>query len=354
MSATQSRQIVTVEFGDLTIPGCVIFRSKYDGFDPLSKKRIKAGDLIAYKHKDKLTERQRQTIWPNGQYYNLTVHWPLQAANPTATSFTPSEYQKQIWQSLSETDDHIIIQALAGSGKTATLVWLVQELEKHGLAEEQRCLYMAFGKRDQLDLADRLSGMNVEVLTTHSFGFRVLKKVFGSEIQPKNTHQHCGDIFIRLICDVLGLSYTAKSFKQARDHDDYALRANIIELVGYIKNWALFPHRIKGGYEFDAQQQETIQELIHMYEIEPTEDWKGDYTEWKKAIIKYACEIVCLSIPVDGQQLFEISFDDMLYLPLALDLELPYYDLLLTDESQDFNACQVLLLERLQRVKKPG
>lgn len=348
-----SYKSVIVEANGMKISGCAIFTSKYQGFDPVSKKRIKPGDTIAYKHKDQLTASQRQAIWPNGQCYNLTVLWPQEVdVENTKSSFEPSEYQQDICRALIETDDHIIIEALAGSGKTATLVWLVKELKKRGLDSNKRYLYMAFGKRDQMDLAERLSGFNVDVLTTHSFGFRILKNSWGTEIAPKNSAQFYGDMFLRLLCDNLGLAYTAKNFKKARGTSEYALRSGVIELIGYIKNWALFPQKVKDGYAFNQEQLEEIRQYIYMYEIEPPEEWHGGYEEWQNMLINFASEITCLSIPIEGQELFEIAFDDMLYLPLILNLELPYYDLVFTDESQDFNACQVLLLERLQKVEQ--
>jgi hypothetical protein len=160
-------------------------------------------------------------------------------------------------------------------------------------------------------------------------------------------------MFIRLLCDKQGWDYSAANFKKARQLEEHKLRGGVIELVGYVKNWAHFPQRTADGWAFTAEQQAAIQKYITMYEIEMPEDWKGERSEWEAALVKWACEIVCLSIPVPGQQLVEIAFDDMLYLPLALGLQLPFYDLLFTDESQDFNACQVLLLERLQKVESP-
>ena len=349
------RQTVTVEACGVSIPGCVVFQSKYAGFDPVAKKRIKPGDMIAYKAKDKLSEAQKKAIWPNGKYYNFTVLWPLQVAAANGggkPSFPPSPYQEAIRDTLLETDDHIVMRALAGSGKTATLVWLVYELKDRNLLAGQKVLYMAFGKRDQTDLAQRLHGTGVDVLTTHAFGFRLLKAVYGTEIDVRNSKSFYGDMFIRLICDKEGWAYSAASFKKARQTETHKLRSGVCELIGYIKNWAKFPKRVKDGYAFDAQQKEAIRGYVDMYEIEMPEDWEGDRETWETILVDWACEITCLTIPVPGQSLVEIPFDDMLYLPLVLNLDLPYYDLLFTDESQDFNACQVLLLERLQQVEQ--
>jgi superfamily I DNA/RNA helicase len=64
-------------------------------------------------------------------------------------------------------------------------------------------------------------------------------------------------------------------------------------------------------------------------------------------LIHYACRVVIENLPAQNHKMTEIDFDDMLYLPLVLSLPIPKYDLVLTDESQDFNLCQILILEKL-------
>jgi hypothetical protein len=130
--------------------------------------------------------------------------------------------------------------------------------------------------------------------------------------------------------------------------------------VGFIKNNACFPHfDEKDGYYFDDEQVEFIYALIDEYEIEDpifddVDDDKmpvlfdhNDEEAVRDAVVDFAIRCVLRSIPVAGTQPTEIEFDDMLYLTLLFELPLPKYDLVLTDESQDFNACQILLLERL-------
>jgi hypothetical protein len=354
-AAYKNRRTVTVESCGVKISDCIVFQSQYPGFDPISKRRIKPGDLIAFKSKEKLTADQCKAIWPDGRRFNFTVLWPLQGEashNGGKPSFPPSEYQEVILKTLLETEDHIFIRALAGSGKTATLVWLVYELKSRNMLAGKNVLYMAFGKRDQTDLADRLAGTNVDVLTTHAFGFRLLKSVYGTDIKPIKSNQFYGDIFIRMICDKEHWDYSAANFKKARKSEIHKLHTGVCELVGYIKNWANFPNQTKDGYAFDSKQKQIIKQYIGMYEIEMPENWEGNHDDWENSLVELACQITCLSIPIPGQSIVEIAFDDMLYLPLALNLDLPYYDLLFTDESQDFNACQVLLLERLQHAEK--
>lgn len=45
---------------------------------------------------------------------------------------------------------------------------------------------------------------------------------------------------------------------------------------------------------------------------------------------------------------YEYDFEDMIWLPLILDLEIQCYDWILIDEAQDLNPCQIKLLEKVR------
>lgn len=343
------RQVYNATICGVQVNGMILLAAKYPGYDPHHKCKIKVGDAIVYKRKDDLTPAQHDAIFGKGKRYNLTVLWPLRDTVADKPVFTPSDYQKAIRACLFDTSDHILISALAGTGKTSTLVWLVHELADAGLTKKQRIVYMAFNTSIADELNEKLRGTGVPALTTHSFGFRLLKSVFGNSL---NVTKRDGDIFIRLVCDDNGFDYSSKGFKDARQTDEYKLRSGVLEMVGYIKNWAIFPERSADGFAFTAEQRERIRGFIDMYEIEPPDDCPFENEEWAELLVDWACRVTAMAIPLPGEGLVEVSFDDMLYLPLALNLSLPYFDLILTDESQDFNACQVELLNRLTGVDK--
>jgi superfamily I DNA/RNA helicase len=344
---------------DITIKGIVlrglkVMVSRYDGFDILTGKRFKTGDQIAFMHFSKLTQDAIEILFPNGRPQSISVRWPVtgEVAPPLEkkvagkfipVNFNPNENQMAILDKVLNTESHVLIKALAGSGKTSTLVWLVQELSKRGLTQNKKIIYLAFNKSIQEELAARLQGTGVPAKTTHAFGFDAVKQRFGNNIKP-HSGKCAANAFLRIICNDNGLPFTAKAFKSARNTSEYALRSAILELVGYIKSWAICPFfDYKAGiWRFADEQQRAIGELIDAYEIEfPS----ADYTP--EDLIHYACRVVIENLPAQNHKMTEIDFDDMLYLPLVLSLPIPKYDLVLTDESQDFNLCQILILEKL-------
>lgn len=82
-------------------------------------------------------------------------------------SFTPTDEQDQIVTAI-EAGDNITVQALAGTGKTATLLLGAE-------AKERRLkmgFYIAFGKNNRADAKDRFPG-TVECHTSHSVAWEV-------------------------------------------------------------------------------------------------------------------------------------------------------------------------------------
>lgn len=66
----------------------IVMQSKFDGFDPHSCTKFKAGETIAYKNKAELMPEQAKAFFPSGKVFNLAVCWPLKS--PGKKFETPS------------------------------------------------------------------------------------------------------------------------------------------------------------------------------------------------------------------------------------------------------------------------
>lgn len=340
------------------VKGLRLMASRYDGFDVATGQKFQAGTQIAYAHQSNLTPAQKAAIFPKGKVYPVTVVWPMQQQSQEApqaenegapltevnhksyTPFDPNEHQERILDVLLNTDDHLFIKALAGTGKTSTLVWLVKELVKRDMVKGQKIIYLAFNKSIQEELSVKLAGTGVPAMTTHSFGFAALKRRLGDHIEPKRG-MCAQNAFITCLLNDNGLPKTAANMKKAKQLDEWRIKNAVLELVGYIKSWAIFPTR-KDVWQFSAEQLAEIENLIAVYEIEfPQVEFTPE------DLVKYASRVVIALLPEPGQKIMEVDFDDMLYMPLCLNLPFERYDLVLTDETQDFNLCQQIMLERL-------
>lgn len=357
-------QYIDVEIGGVLIPRMKVMKAQYKGrccrtgqwFDP------KKGDYqIAFKHKDQLTETQKKAVFGDGQVYHVTVlvdqiaETPLETvAQPTVTTqavvqqkkeWTPSVYQATILDRLLNCLSHLFIEALAGCGKTETLVWLVKQMLRNGLMKGKQVVYLAFNKAIQEELVKKLIGTGCPAMTTHSFGLQMLKKNFKElENAGKSAVQNgkTGDLFLQMLAIDLFGDVSAVSLKKVKKTDHYKVRKPVLSLVGFIKNWAIVPtFNQDNGYQFSDEQLLKIMGFFKEYQISIPDSFT------KEQVAAYACRVTCMGIPQPGDALTRVTYDDMLYLPLALGLTFPKYDLVLTDESQDFNEAQEQFLFNL-------
>ena len=133
------------------------------------------------------------------------------------------EQEKPQWQSLFEqiessplnesqqkavllNDDHNLVLAGAGSGKTSVLVARIAYLLASGLARPEDILLVAFGKQAALEMQERIEqrigerARGVQVNTFHQLGLTILKQVDGQDVtlspvaaEPNLKHAWCID-----------------------------------------------------------------------------------------------------------------------------------------------------------------
>jgi superfamily I DNA/RNA helicase len=90
--------------------------------------------------------------------------------------FKPSKFQKAIFNFIINGIGNAVINAVAGSGKTTTLLQALGLLPKNA-----KILFLAFNKSIKLEIADKVSKLglrNVQVDTCHGFGYRAILRSF--------------------------------------------------------------------------------------------------------------------------------------------------------------------------------
>ncbi len=344
----------SVKISGVIVQGMKLMPSRFTGFCRYHQQTFPAGQQIAYKHRDGLTPAQKEAIFGAGQVTDLTVMWPLQGpevirAVPVAPvktkkwDWTLSEYQENIWTKLTTTFKHIFVEALAGCAKTSSLIRFAKDLGRLGLTRGKNCWYLAFNASIRKEVYPDLAGTGVRASTTHSFLLNmVLKKRF-----PDLNIDNCindnltDDNFLRLACGDNGLPFTSDSKQEIHRLPVGRMHQGVVELVGLLKSWAVLPMVEGDRWAFAPEQRQRVLDLIEEYRIVVENPWTPeDYADM-------ALRVLAAGIPMPGQALTEIDFNDMLYLPLALQLPFPKVDLVMTDESQDFNACQIMALHLL-------
>ena len=225
-------------------------------------------------------------------------------------SITPSPYQDKIYDFVKSGSGSCIVEAVAGSGKTTTIVDAFKLLPPSAEA-----IFSAFNKHIADELKGRLPGRAVS--TMHSYGWNALRSYSGA----RDVDQYKISNLIKKLSNDF-----------SSDSEDQAFiagaRSDISRLISLGKANCAFSRE-----EFDLM----LPGLLEDYDI----DFRGGDESLIKAIASAVFE----------QSLFPTSqtfdFDDMIYEPVRLGLPLLQYDFVFIDETQDLSPIQHKLAEKM-------
>lgn len=234
---------------------------------------------------------------------------------------------------------HLIVEARAGTGKTTTLIEGLKRLkgfptEDFVPSPQQQAVFdcielsrdkvssicfVAFNKSIASELQARVP-QGCEASTMHSMGFRAVKNA----IRLNNNGAVNDDRVSEIICEIVGCD-----IREMRRKDMMLLNCTK-KLVSLVKA------------NLSETDEESLDRLVSHYGIEFTKE-EDPYLEEKTrekcfALVPQVIER-CKDVSKDGY----IDYDDMIYIPIALGLQVPRFDLLLIDERQDLNRCQMAL-----------
>lgn len=217
----------------------------------------------------------------------------------------PSKYQQSIWDFIVNDERNLLVNAVAGSGKTTTIVESLKLIKP-----ELKSGFLAFNKSITEELRKRIPE-SIDVRTFHSLGMSSLKNRF-----PRTKVNEKKSINI-----IFSLLKKHKVEKEKTGSFVYKL-SRIFDLIRL--------------YDIDINNEEQLDSICEKYEILLFE-------VEKKALL----DLYKISNSTIDK---EIDFVDMIYQPIKLKLELPKYDLLFIDEAQDLSTIQhKLFLNSLKR-----
>lgn len=202
---------------------------------------------------------------------------------------------------------NLIISAYAGTGKTFTLINAFLH------APEKTILYCVFNKKNQLEAQGKISDSRVQVSTLHSVGYKLIARAWGRI--KANGYAEWNRV--TTVCPEL--------------KDKKYMVANIAKLISTAKNFFA-----------GVPSLEDMRKLCLAKDCEPSD--KDQSQGWT---VDKICEIAMQAMELSKQRAFEISFDDMVWLPVAIDLCKPEFDLICGDEWQDAGVNQVEIISRL-------
>lgn len=226
--------------------------------------------------------------------------------------FIPSKYQQDIFDFIQHGNGNSVINALAGSGKTSTIVNAVKLIPPTCNA-----LFIAFNKEIVKELEKKLEGVkNVHVKTLHSLGFLMIRRNLGTNIE---IDEYKYRTFIKKnIKQLSSADFDKMTTKLMQQYTD-----NVIQLCDL------------GRYNL-AQCEKDLLQVSARHDI---------------PIIDDECNAVLNVMKWGRENTTSIDFTDMVWLPYELTLN-PIglqYDYIFIDECQDLNAAQRELFLRCFR-----
>lgn len=226
-------------------------------------------------------------------------------------TFLPSPQQQKIFDFVNHGSGNASIVAVAGAGKTTTLINAIDLMQG-------QVLMCAFNKSIAEDINKKLESRGIQwqkatAKTMHGIGNSAWKK---HAPEAKLNEYKCADIFNVLVGDN----------KRQQGWKEFALK-----LVSLAKQSGMGVVRV----DVPASWEELIEHFNVADSLENDKD-VHDATQVAKHVF-YRSADLCQE---------QIDFDDMIFAPLRFNARFYQYDWLLVDEAQDTNAVRRELAKR--------
>ncbi len=217
-----------------------------------------------------------------------------------------SPEQQAIWDEIVNGNTHLVIKALAGTGKSTTC------RESMYLADSGlRILYLAFNKDIVVDFSKGVPA-NCEIATINAKGHRMLCKAFPNLTLNQNKVEG-------IIAEVW----------QPQDADEIRNASLIYNAVDKLVG-------LSQGYLIDGTNSEELMELVCRHDVELDDE-----------ISELVLSLVPQVLQLDKARPSVISYNDQPWLPIVLNLPCDKYDLIFVDEAQDLTRCNQQFVLRL-------
>lgn len=232
------------------------------------------------------------------------------------STFTPTPEQTAVVTAAAETEDNLLVNALAGAAKTSTLVLLTE----HPKMRKVSTLCLAFNKKIAVEMAERLPPQ-CQSMTLNSLGHRVWSSTIGKRLVVDTGKNRA---ILRGLIDALPHA--------ARDEawDEFSDMLRMMEQAktqGYVPS-GRFP-AAKPLYDdsdfwasLDEEPSAMAEDLV------------------RKATIESLSQAM----------LGKIDFSDQILMPTIFPASFPAYPLVMIDEAQDLSELNHVMLSKL--VKK--
>ena len=210
-----------------------------------------------------------------------------------------SNYQLKIFEEIKTGEGNLIIEALAGSAKSTSLI----EGSKY-IKPGASAIFLAFNKIIASDLREKLSN-NIETHTFHALGLKIL----GRNIKDLQVEQGKLD-------SIIDKRFKAKEFR--------SLKKCLKKIIPKAKSCL-------------SQSISELDDLIDVFDLEiPSEMERIDFINQTLSVLDLCKQFSTV-----------VDFDDMVWLAALLELKATKYDYVFVDEAQDISRSQLALIQKI-------
>jgi superfamily I DNA/RNA helicase len=318
------------------------FRSKYSGFCRKCYKHWGIGEEIVkdptYGYMHAYHNKPPAAAGNNGSLadalFSAVSNAPVSTEEPAVVKqpnkpFVPSKYQLGVFDFITNGTGHAVVEAVAGSGKTTTIVEALK-LTK----QSDEVAFVAFNKHIARELASR-SPEWVKVCTLHSMGLGELRKHYGHIDVDEDKMSALYDT----VWPVSRWITRYENGQQHREPVDAAERAKNFTRRSLIRKMMSLAKAIL----LDVNDRQALEEACERYGI----DLNGDEEE-----VINLLPLLPQAMQYAQDHTDIVDFDDMIWLPIVNNLTLTQYDWIFVDEAQDLNKSQTEMV--LRSIKPTG
>jgi DNA helicase-2/ATP-dependent DNA helicase PcrA len=241
-------------------------------------------------------------------------------------AFVPSELQKAFFEFVQYGNGNCNLVAVAGSGKSTTCIRTIPLYPSH-----LKVKMLSFGNRIVKDLKAKVVELeaelgrkfpNVFVSTFHSVGFSALRSYFKSKGLRGELNDHKLRNLLR---------------SKISEEEMFLYGKFVVDLVGYAKGSGL------GIASVAPASDENFYEIIEHHDM---------MLESEQAKLERAVALARALLAASMKQCRDegiYDFDDMLYMPLYLDLRFWQEDIIIVDEAQDMNRVRREIVRKMMK-----
>jgi uvrD/REP helicase len=231
--------------------------------------------------------------------------------------YKPSKYQLAIYDFVEHGLGNAVISASAGSGKTYTIIKLLDYIPK-----DKKVLIVAFNRDIRQEIKAKVINAghkNVQVDTFHSLGYKILNSNFNRRFVNTDPNEYK---YSNYISNNISQLSTINTFRLGKQFSQYI--SNIQNLVNF-------------GRCYLSETVEDLDKICERYGIICIADEK---------------EVAVKVLEWGEKCLDEIDYTDMVWLPNTLHLDSKFYkyDWIIVDECQDLNMVEKDMLFTCRRM----